>query len=128
MSAGWGNMGVFMGDYSVLLANAIVMPGRKIGTEAVVGPGVLLYRDLPPFTRVIARQQTEEQMVYRPVPPKGGRRSEIKVISPDQQERVMRYLAEHDEEVDLAQTARELGLPEELVLAVIHKFQTDRRE
>lgn len=127
ISAGWGNMGVFMGDHSTLMANAIVMPGRKVGTEAVVGPGVLLYRDLPPYTRIVARQQTEEQLVYRPAPPKGGRRHEIKVVSSQERERVMRYLAEHPEGIDPACAAEELGLPEELVRAVMHKSQTDRQ-
>ena len=38
------------------------MPGRRIGVYSVVGPGVLLYDDLPDRTMVTAKQE----LVTRP--------------------------------------------------------------
>lgn len=50
----------FIGDYCRTGVNAILMPGCKIGPYGIVGPGVVLDRDLPPNTGVRVRQQLEE--------------------------------------------------------------------
>jgi bifunctional UDP-N-acetylglucosamine pyrophosphorylase/glucosamine-1-phosphate N-acetyltransferase len=113
LSTGCHIVGAFLGDRSVLNANALIMPGRKIGTGAVVGPGVILYRDLPPHRRIIVRQQTEEDTVYQT-----GRRI-INPVPAEVERRVREYFRERPACVDVALAAEELGLPEELIAAVM---------
>lgn len=60
MDTGWFNIGAFIGDYARINAQATVMPGRLIGTRAVIGPGVIVYRDVPPYTMIVLKQQLEE--------------------------------------------------------------------
>lgn len=50
----------YIGDYCRTGVNAILMPGCKIGSYSIVGPGVVLERDLPPSTGVRVKQQHEE--------------------------------------------------------------------
>ena len=50
----------FIGDYCRTGVNAIIMPGRKIGPYSIVGPGVVLDRDVPPRSGVRVRQALEE--------------------------------------------------------------------
>jgi bifunctional UDP-N-acetylglucosamine pyrophosphorylase/glucosamine-1-phosphate N-acetyltransferase len=52
----------YFGDFCRTGVNAIIMPGRRIGVYSVVGPGVLLYDDLPDRTMVTAKQE----LVTRP--------------------------------------------------------------
>jgi bifunctional UDP-N-acetylglucosamine pyrophosphorylase/glucosamine-1-phosphate N-acetyltransferase len=47
----------YLGDYSRTGVNAILMPGVKVGVYSCVGPGVILYEDLPDCQRVMVRQQ-----------------------------------------------------------------------
>lgn len=47
----------FLGDYSRTGVNAILMPGVKTGVYSCVGPGVLLYMDLPDRKLILARQE-----------------------------------------------------------------------
>jgi bifunctional UDP-N-acetylglucosamine pyrophosphorylase/glucosamine-1-phosphate N-acetyltransferase len=47
----------YLGDYSRTGVNAILMPGVKTGVYSCVGPGVILYDDLPDRQLVLARQQ-----------------------------------------------------------------------
>lgn len=58
LDSGWSCLGAFVGDRAKLNANSIIMPGRKIGHDAVVGPGVVLYRDLEPNKIVVLKQET----------------------------------------------------------------------
>ncbi len=47
----------YFGDFCRTGVNAIIMPGRRIGTYSVVGPGVVLYDDLPDRTMVTVKQE-----------------------------------------------------------------------
>ncbi|GEM_PF-3090280 len=67
LASGWFNLGAFVGDRARLNAQATVMPGRKLGAGCVIGPGVIVYRDVPPGTTLILRQNLEE----RPPAPQG---------------------------------------------------------
>ncbi len=46
----------YFGDFSRTGVNAIIMPGKRTGVYSVVGPGVILYDDLPDRTLVTAEQ------------------------------------------------------------------------
>ena len=50
----------FIGDYCRTGVNCVVMPGTKIGPYSIVGPGVVLERDLPPRTGIRVRQDLEQ--------------------------------------------------------------------
>ena len=52
-----GANATYMGDYCRTGVNAIIMPGRRIGSYSVVGPGVILYDDVPSKTMVMAKQE-----------------------------------------------------------------------
>jgi bifunctional UDP-N-acetylglucosamine pyrophosphorylase/glucosamine-1-phosphate N-acetyltransferase len=47
----------YLGDYSRTGVNAILMPGVKVGVYSCVGPGVVLYEDLPDRKLVTVRQE-----------------------------------------------------------------------
>lgn len=47
----------YIGDYTRTGVNAILMPGVKVGAYSCVGPGVILYEDVPHGTLVLARQE-----------------------------------------------------------------------
>ncbi|MBD3176829.1 MAG: NTP transferase domain-containing protein [Armatimonadia bacterium] len=47
----------YFGDYSRTGVNAIIMPGVKTGAYSLVGPGVILYEDLPSRKAVFAQQE-----------------------------------------------------------------------
>ena len=53
----YGANSTYMGDYCRTGVNAIIMPGRRIGSYSVVGPGVILYDDVPSKTMVMAKQE-----------------------------------------------------------------------
>ena len=53
----YGSNSTYMGDYCRTGVNAIIMPGRRIGSYSVVGPGVILYDDVPSKTMVMAKQE-----------------------------------------------------------------------
>lgn len=46
----------YFGDFCRTGVNAIVMPGRRIGVYACVGPGVIAYEDIPDRQIVLAEQ------------------------------------------------------------------------
>jgi UDP-N-acetylglucosamine diphosphorylase/glucosamine-1-phosphate N-acetyltransferase len=48
VSSGTDKLGVIMGEDSKTGCNATLMPGTKVGPHSIVGPGVMLYDDLPP--------------------------------------------------------------------------------
>ncbi len=52
-----GANATYMGDYCRTGVNAMIMPGRRIGSYSVVGPGVILYDDVPSKTMVMAKQE-----------------------------------------------------------------------
>ncbi len=49
----------FIGDYCRTGVNAIIMPGCKTGPYSIIGPGVLLEKDLPEGTGIRVRQEQE---------------------------------------------------------------------
>jgi bifunctional UDP-N-acetylglucosamine pyrophosphorylase/glucosamine-1-phosphate N-acetyltransferase len=49
----------YLGDYSRTGVNAIIMPGRRTGVYCCVGPGVVLYDDLPDRQMVLVKQELE---------------------------------------------------------------------
>jgi len=51
----------FLGDYVRTGVNAILMPGVKVGVRSVVGPGVLLNKDVPDDTLVYTEQELKEK-------------------------------------------------------------------
>ncbi len=53
----YGANETYMGDYCRTGVNAMIMPGRRIGSYSVVGPGVILYDDVPSKTMVMAKQE-----------------------------------------------------------------------
>lgn len=53
----YGANASYLGDYCRTGVNAILMPGVKVGTYSCVGPGVILYDDLPERTLVLAKQE-----------------------------------------------------------------------
>lgn len=50
---------VYMGDFTRTGVNAILMPGVKVGTYSIVGPGVILNEDLPSGTLLHQTQSLE---------------------------------------------------------------------
>ena len=53
----YGANATYIGDYCRTGVNAMIMPGRRIGSYSVVGPGVILYDDIPSKTMVLAKQE-----------------------------------------------------------------------
>jgi bifunctional UDP-N-acetylglucosamine pyrophosphorylase/glucosamine-1-phosphate N-acetyltransferase len=51
----------YVGDYTRTGVNAILMPGVKVGAYSCVGPGVVLYKDLPHGTLVLVQQDLVER-------------------------------------------------------------------
>lgn len=47
----------YLGDYSRTGVNAVLMPGVKTGAYSCVGPGVVLYEDLPAREMVLVKQE-----------------------------------------------------------------------
>ncbi|MEZ4560826.1 MAG: hypothetical protein R2854_31055 [Caldilineaceae bacterium] len=47
----------YFGDFMRTGVNAVIMPGRRMGAYSVVGPGVILYDDLPDRRIVTAQQE-----------------------------------------------------------------------
>ncbi len=52
-----GFSGVLFGDYSRTGVGAIIMPGRIVGPSAMVGAGVVLTKNVEPFTCVQVKQE-----------------------------------------------------------------------
>ena len=55
-----GFTGVLFGDYSRTGIGAMIMPGRIVGPCAMVGPGVVLTKNAPPYKAVLVEQQLAE--------------------------------------------------------------------
>lgn len=51
----------YIGDFSRTGVNSILMPGVKVGSYCCVGPGVVLYEDLPHRSLVLVRQNLERR-------------------------------------------------------------------
>ena len=55
-----GFTGALFGDYSRTGIGTMLMPGRIIGPCAMVGPGVVLMKNAPPYKAVLLKQDLEE--------------------------------------------------------------------
>lgn len=51
----------YLGDYSRTGVNAILMPGVKVGAYSCIGPGVVLYDDVPDRSLVLVKQELERR-------------------------------------------------------------------
>jgi len=51
-------LGVIVGSCSFLGINSVTMPGVKIGKNCKIGPGVIVYEDLPNNSRILSKQET----------------------------------------------------------------------
>jgi bifunctional UDP-N-acetylglucosamine pyrophosphorylase/glucosamine-1-phosphate N-acetyltransferase len=61
IDTGRSKLGLISGEGAFLGINASTMPGVKVGQQSIVGPGVVLYRDLADHRRVLVRQDLVEQ-------------------------------------------------------------------
>lgn len=52
-----GANATYIGNYSRTGVNAIIMPGVKVGSYSLVGPGVVAYEDIPSNTLVLLKQE-----------------------------------------------------------------------
>ncbi len=53
-----GNL-TYLGDYCRTGVNVMLMPGVRIGPYSCIGPGVIVNKDIDPYSLVIQRQQLE---------------------------------------------------------------------
>ena len=53
----YGANSTYMGEYCRTGVNAMIMPGRKIGSYSVVGAGVVLNEDVPSQTMITVKQE-----------------------------------------------------------------------
>jgi len=55
-----GFSGALFGDYARTGVSTILMPGRIVGACSMIGPGVVLMRNVPPHKAVILKQELQE--------------------------------------------------------------------
>lgn len=58
---GVGSNATYFGDYSRTGVNVITQPGSKIGAYSCVGPGIVLYNDVPSRKLILLKQETIER-------------------------------------------------------------------
>jgi len=56
-----GANATYIGNYSRTGVNAIIMPGVKVGSYSLVGPGVIAYEDIPSNTLVLLKQELTQK-------------------------------------------------------------------
>lgn len=56
-------LGAIIGDYVKTGVNVSIMPGVKIGSSSMIGPNVVVYRDVPKGTVVLLRQKLDIKKV-----------------------------------------------------------------
>jgi UDP-N-acetylglucosamine diphosphorylase/glucosamine-1-phosphate N-acetyltransferase len=61
LDTGRRKLGVVLGDEVRTGINASLMPGVKVGNNCWIGPSVTLYRDVPPNTKVLLKQEHEQR-------------------------------------------------------------------
>ena len=49
----------YLGDFCRTGVNAILMPGRRVGVYTCVGPGVVVYEDIPDRQLVLLKQELQ---------------------------------------------------------------------
>jgi bifunctional UDP-N-acetylglucosamine pyrophosphorylase/glucosamine-1-phosphate N-acetyltransferase len=60
IDTGRTKLGAIIGDQTTLEVNCSIMPGRKIGNNVWVGPGVVVDKDISPNKRVFVSQAIQE--------------------------------------------------------------------
>ncbi len=63
LDSGWFNLGAFVGDHTRINSGVTVMPGKKIGPHSIVGPGIVVYSDVPPRTKIVLRQELASEPI-----------------------------------------------------------------
>ncbi len=61
MDTGRRKLGVVLGDDVKTGINTLFMPGIKAGNNCWIGPDVVVYRDVPPNTMVLLKQEQEQR-------------------------------------------------------------------
>jgi len=54
-------LGIILGDRVKTGINTLFMPGVKVGNDSWIGPNVIAYRDVPPNTVLLLKQETEQK-------------------------------------------------------------------
>ncbi|MFX1518795.1 MAG: bifunctional sugar-1-phosphate nucleotidylyltransferase/acetyltransferase [Promethearchaeota archaeon] len=60
VETGRTKLGAIIGDHTTLEVNCSIMPGRKIGNNSRVGPGIVINKDIPANKRVFISQDIQE--------------------------------------------------------------------
>jgi bifunctional UDP-N-acetylglucosamine pyrophosphorylase/glucosamine-1-phosphate N-acetyltransferase len=60
VDSGRSKLGTVLGDEVKAGINALFMPGVKVGNNSWIGPGVIVYRDIPADTKIVLKQNCEE--------------------------------------------------------------------
>jgi len=63
VDTGRTKLGVILGDRVKTGINSLLMPGVKVGHDSWIGPNVLVYRDVPTNTRVLLKQEIEQEEI-----------------------------------------------------------------
>jgi UDP-N-acetylglucosamine diphosphorylase/glucosamine-1-phosphate N-acetyltransferase len=66
LDTGRRKLGVFLGDDVKTGINVSLMPGVKVGNNSWIGPGITMYRDLPPNTVVLLKQEHKQREKFSP--------------------------------------------------------------
>ncbi|MEE9474780.1 MAG: bifunctional sugar-1-phosphate nucleotidylyltransferase/acetyltransferase [Candidatus Hydrothermarchaeaceae archaeon] len=61
VDSGRRKLGCVIGNNTKLGLNVMINSGRKIGNDCTVGPGVIVYKDIPDGSRVVCKQELEER-------------------------------------------------------------------
>ncbi|MEM1565962.1 MAG: sugar phosphate nucleotidyltransferase [Candidatus Bathyarchaeia archaeon] len=61
VDSGRTKLGAILGDNVKTGINALFMPGVKVGNNCWIGPNVVVYRDVPPDTVLLLKQELEER-------------------------------------------------------------------
>jgi len=65
IDSGKRKLGAVLGDEVQTGINASIMPGVKIGSHSLIDPGVTVYRDVPPRSRVVLKQRPRKTSLHR---------------------------------------------------------------
>lgn len=57
IDTGLEKLGAIVGDSAQIGSQSAIMPGRKIGAGAIVGPGVMLNQDVESFEKIVLKQE-----------------------------------------------------------------------
>lgn len=61
VNTGRRKLGAFVGDNVKTGIGAMLMPGVTIGNDSAIGPGLILYSDVPPHTLLLKRESLEKR-------------------------------------------------------------------